>query len=99
VPAADQEGATDDLPAPLTHYLQFGQSLDIVHITYNPSDDQVSTSDAEFSRSSIVERRKAGLRDMRAALSASPWTVEKRIDLMAVVHHVRNGVVRANASA
>ena len=92
-------GAADDLPAPLSRYLSFGHNLDIVHITYNPSDDQVSTSDAEFSRSSIAERREAGLRDMRAALAASPWQAEKRMDRPAVVHSVRHGHVQANALA
>jgi NTE family protein len=47
--------------------------LDIVHIVYRPSADQIPNSDAEFSRSSIAERREAGYRDMRAALAAAPW--------------------------
>jgi hypothetical protein len=47
--------------------------LDIVHIVYRPGLDQIPNSDAEFSRSSIAERREAGYRDMRAALVAEPW--------------------------
>jgi NTE family protein len=57
-------------PAPA---LQTGR-LDIVHITYQPGADQIPNSDAEFSRTSIAERRAAGLRDMEAALNAAPWT-------------------------
>ena len=52
--------------------------LDIVHIVYRPSVDQIPNSDAEFSRSSIAERREAGYRDMRAALAAEPWLRQER---------------------
>jgi hypothetical protein len=48
-------GAAADLPAPVLPYLQFGHTLDIIHIIYNPSDDQSSTSDAEFSRRSVFD--------------------------------------------
>jgi NTE family protein len=63
--------------------------LDIVHIVYRPGDDQISNSDAEFSRSSIAERRAAGYRDMRAALTAQPWLrQEMPAHLGALVHRV-----------
>ncbi|MGO9389240.1 DUF3734 domain-containing protein [Rhodoblastus sp.] len=44
-----------------------------MHIVYHPDRDQIPSSDAEFSRPSIAERRKAGLDDMRRALAESPW--------------------------
>jgi NTE family protein len=68
--------------------------LDIVHIVYRPSADQIPNSDAEFSRSSIAERRAAGYRDMRAALAAEPWLRrEKPAHLGALVHRVKRGTV------
>jgi NTE family protein len=63
--ARNQLGLPDPKPAP--------ERLDIVHIIYHPGNDQISASDAEFSRSSIAERRAAGLADMRRALAAQPW--------------------------
>jgi NTE family protein len=63
--------------------------LDIVHIVYRPEADQIPNSDAEFSRSSIAERRSAGYRDMCAALAAEPWLrEEKPAYLGALVHRV-----------
>ena len=63
--------------------------LDIVHIIYRPSADQIPNSDAEFSRSSIAERREAGYRDMRAALAAAPWLRRQMpAHLGALVHRV-----------
>ena len=63
--------------------------LDIVHIVYRPSAAQIPNSDAEFSRSSIAERRAAGHRDMLAALAAEPWLrQEMPAHLGALVHRV-----------
>jgi NTE family protein len=68
--------------------------LDIVHIVYRPGVDQIPNSDAEFSRSSIAERREAGYRDMRAALAAEPWLRQERpAHLGALVHRVERGTV------
>jgi NTE family protein len=65
-----------------------------VHIVYRPGVDQIPNSDAEFSRSSIAERREAGYSDMRAALSAEPWLrQEKPAHLGALVHRVERGTV------
>jgi NTE family protein len=47
--------------------------LDIVHIVYHPADDQIPSSDAEFSRGSIAARHASGLADMRRALAERPW--------------------------
>jgi NTE family protein len=68
--------------------------LDLVHIVYRPTSDQIPNSDAEFSRSSIAERRAAGYRDMRAALSAEPWLrQELPAHLGALVHRVERAQV------
>ena len=63
--------------------------LDIVHIVYRPEAGQIANSDAEFSRSSIAERRAAGYRDMQAALAAKPWQQQELpAHLGALVHRV-----------
>jgi NTE family protein len=63
--------------------------LDIVHIVYRHGADQIPNSDAEFSRSSLAERRAAGHRDMLAALAAEPWLrQEMPAHLGALVHRV-----------
>jgi NTE family protein len=72
--------------------------MDIVHITYQPASDQISSSDAEFSRSSIAERRTAGYEDLMAALSQAPWfSTEKPTEICALVHQVRQGDIRTLA--
>ncbi|TNV54494.1 patatin-like phospholipase family protein [Corallococcus exiguus] len=48
--------------------------LDIIHLTYQRGEHQISSSDAEFSRASIAERQADGYRDMKRALATSPWT-------------------------
>jgi len=68
--------------------------LDIVHIVYRPEAGQIPNSDAEFSRSSIAERRAAGYRDMQVALAAEPWLrQELPAHLGALVHRVEQGNV------
>ncbi len=68
--------------------------LDIVHIVYRPSEDQIPNSDAEFSRRSIAARREAGYHDMRAALAAEPWLRQPLpAHLGALVHRVERGQV------
>ncbi len=76
------------------------QRLDLVHIVYHPGQDQIPSSDAEFSRASIAERRKAGLADMRRALADSPWRrVPKPENVCCMVHRVtRDGVETLDAS-
>jgi NTE family protein len=70
------------------------QRLDIVHIVYRPDTWQIPNSDAEFSRSSIAERRAAGYRDMQTALAAEPWLrQELPAHLGALVHRVEGGQV------
>ena len=85
-------GAQDHIPEQLSHYLKYEQ-LDIVHITYDPDPDQISNSDAEFSKHSIVQRREEGLRDMRAALEFTPWGSVSRAPKRAAQHKVKRGFV------
>jgi NTE family protein len=70
------------------------QRLDLVHIMYHPDEDQIPSSDAEFSRASIAERRTAGLSDMRRTLAEKPWSrVHKPSHVGCIVHHVtRDGI-------
>ena len=68
--------------------------MDIVHITYQPTADQISSSDAEFSRRSISARRDAGYQDLKRALREAPWfTRDKPEALCALVHKVEDGEV------
>jgi NTE family protein len=70
------------------------QRLDIVHIVYRSAADQLPNSDAEFSRSSIAERRAAGHHDMQVALTAAPWLRRELPEqLGALVHRVERGTV------
>ena len=62
--------------------------VDIVHVTYRPGADQVSQSDAEFSRASIADRRAAGHADMRKALAKAPWSARREDGEGASVHRV-----------
>jgi NTE family protein len=83
-----EAAAMPDHPAPTA------RRLDLVHIVYHPTADQISNSDAEFSRTSIAERRAAGYRDMRAALAAEPWLrQEMPAHLGALVHRVERETV------
>jgi len=71
-----------------------GSRLDIVHIVYHPTADQIPNSDAEFSRASIRERRLAGHADMTRAIAAAPWLRrEKPPHLGAMVHRVADETV------
>jgi len=63
--------------------------LDIVHIIDLPPHDQIPSSDAEFSRSSIAARRAAGLHDMRRAFAGWPWhRAEDPDHLGCLIHRV-----------
>ncbi|HVO88428.1 MAG TPA: patatin-like phospholipase family protein [Casimicrobiaceae bacterium] len=68
------------------------KTIDIVHVIYRPSAEEISASDAEFSRPSIAARRDAGFRDLRAAIAASPWRERRAAPATAsIVHRVENG--------
>ncbi len=77
------------------------QRLDLVHIIYHPDEDQIPSSDAEFSRASIAQRRSAGLADMRRTLAEKPWRrVDKPPHVGCMVHRVtRDGVKTINSGA
>ncbi|MCW3479093.1 patatin-like phospholipase family protein [Neisseriaceae bacterium JH1-16] len=71
------------------------RQIDIVHIIYQPSAEESSFSDAEFSRSSIARRREAGAHDMKIALDHASWN---RLQLRAgqlstpvVIHRLQQG--------
>jgi len=73
------------------------RSIQIVHVIYHPSEDQVSESDAEFSRPSIAKRRAAGYADLRRAIDESPWTRHRPALLGGtLVHRVHRGRLQAN---
>ncbi|MDH2434466.1 patatin-like phospholipase family protein [Pokkaliibacter sp. MBI-7] len=91
-----QAGVPHEVPVHLARYLKFGHSLDIVHITYCPGADEIASSDAEFSRTSIADRRAAGLRDMRAALEHAPWKSLRPRQKSASCHKVKSGLVEVD---
>jgi NTE family protein len=83
-----------DAAVPDETFLRVGRRLDIVHIIYHPTEDQIPSSDAEFSRSSIAKRRQAGYDDMLLALKERPWhRAQKPAHLGAMVHRVKAGRV------
>lgn len=67
--------------------MKIDKTLDIVHVIYHPSSDQVSESDAEFSRPSIASRRAAGYADLRLALTEAPWTKYRKAEHTGTVVH------------
>jgi NTE family protein len=72
--------------------------LDIVHITYHPGEDQIPSSDAEFSRESIATRRAAGYEDMHRVLIQRPWhRSEPPAHFGCLVHHVTADGVHTRA--
>lgn len=80
-------GTADEVSEPIA--TPDSQRIDIVHIIYHPGEDQIPSSDAEFSRASIAERRAAGYADMQKALTEQPWLrAEKPAHLSAMVHRV-----------
>jgi NTE family protein len=64
---------------------------------YHPDEDQIPSSDAEFSRASIAERRMAGFSDMRRTLVEKPWSrVHKTSYVGCLVHHVTRDGINTN---
>ena len=77
--------------------MESGRNIHIVHVIYHPSDDQVSESDAEFSRPSIARRRAAGYEDLRLAIEASPWSHARAFaGQSSFVHRVYRSQVEPN---
>jgi NTE family protein len=77
------------------------QRLDLVHIIYRPAEDQIPSSDAEFSRASIAQRRMAGFLDMQRTLAEKPWDrVDRAPHVRCTVHRVtREGVKTDDSDA
>jgi NTE family protein len=89
-----KEAGVPDVAAVPDDPVLTARRLDIVHIVYRPDAGQIPASDAEFSRSSIADRRAAGYRDMTTALGAQPWLrQEMPAHLGALVHRVERGKV------
>ena len=84
-----KEAGVPDVAAVPDDPVLTARRLDIVHIVYRPGAGQIPASDAEFSRSSIAERRAAGYEDMKTALAAQPWLrTEMPAHLGTLVHRV-----------
>jgi NTE family protein len=67
------------------------KTIDIVHVIYHPAPDQISSSDAEFSRPSIEARRAAGYADLELALRSRPWRVQRPEEAGTMVHRLSRG--------
>jgi NTE family protein len=67
------------------------KTIDIVHVIYHPSPDQISSSDAEFSRPSIEARRAAGYADLQLAMRAKPWRAARMQKAGTMVHRLSRG--------
>jgi NTE family protein len=91
----DTEVAVASAPSGHMFHPDFGKSqLDIMHITYQPNDDEIPDAGADFSRASIEVRRRDGYRDMKRCLDAKPWVASKRPAFAtAAVHHYQAGTV------
>lgn len=68
-------------------------TFDIMHITYQPPDDEIPDAGADFSRASIEERRAIGHRDVKRCLESRPWAVDKPAIAAAAIHHYRAGKI------
>jgi NTE family protein len=91
------KGAVDIAAVSESAALASGRQIHIVHVIYHPTDDQVSESDAEFSRPSIAKRRQAGYDDLRRALEEAPWEQQRKaVPEGTLVHRVYRGQVTAN---
>ena len=60
--------------------------FDIVHIAYDKPKYEVSSSDCEFSKTSIKDRASYGYRDMKAALDHSPWLKDRKSHVGSTIH-------------
>lgn len=58
--------------------LAYDGTMDILHIQYVPTPDEISASDTEFSRPSIARRSAQGYEDMSKAIEQAPWQVKER---------------------
>jgi NTE family protein len=85
------KNAIDDLPEEIkknpiireARKIENEAKFDIVHLVYSKPPHEISSSDCEFSKSSIAARRKQGYEDMKNILIKSPW--------LEVSHHGSRG--------
>jgi len=98
LPSATRAGLAG-LPA---HALEYHTQMDIVHLVYHPSPEEIAQSDAEFSRPSLAARRAAGYAEMRQVLEQAPWRPAERAARVGpqagtVVHRVEGGQISSRA--
>jgi len=91
----DSEVAVASVSAGKTFHMAFGSgTIDIVHVTYQPNDDEIPDAGSDFSRVSIDARRVTGYRDIKRCLAAKPWQTNAKPALAAAsVHHYHDGTI------
>jgi hypothetical protein len=91
----DSEVAVAEVSASREFRTAFGTgTIDIVHVTYHPGEDEIPDAGSDFSRASIQARRTIGHDDMRRCLEARPWSVgAKPAFAAASVHHYQLGKI------
>ncbi|MBF0126338.1 MAG: patatin-like phospholipase family protein [Magnetococcales bacterium] len=75
--------------------------MDILHLVYHAGADQITHSEAEFSRPSIADRRRIGYEDMRRVLEKDPISSQsvRQHPGEIVVHHAYKGEVTSHRHA
>ena len=91
----DSEVAVASVSAAKTFHTTIGPgTIDIMHVTYQPGDEEIPDAGADFSRTSIDARRIAGYRDIKRCLEAQPWqAVARPAFASASVHHYHDGTI------
>jgi len=91
----DSEVAVASMSADKTIHTAIGSgTIDIMHVTYQPNDDEIPDAGSDFSRVSIEARRATGYRDIKRCLEAQPWhTIARPAFAAASVHHYREGKI------
>jgi NTE family protein len=92
------KAAQDDPAVQDVMDLAYDGTMDILHIQYIPTPDQISSSDAEFSRTSIARRSAQGYEEMCLAIEQAPWRTKDRPPVAAVVQRWTAGKVLARTS-
>ena len=91
----DSEVAVALMSADETIHTAIGSgTIDIMHVTYQPDDDEIPDAGSDFSRVSIDARRATGYRDIKRCLDAQPWnTIARPAFAAASVHHYHDGKI------
>ena len=94
----DTEVAVAPVSARHQFVTSFGAgTIDIMHVTYQPSDDEIPGAGSDFSRASIEARRAIGYADFKRCLEAKPWQAASRPSWVATtVHHYREGTITSH---